>query len=172
MSNRTRVTLSLAVLVLAAATTLLWLVRTGDRPIAGITSAESDQATVASSAVKDDVLAVAEEAASRVYSYSWRSLTADKTAARELLTGGMLAQYDRAMAGVATSSVRTKTVVTAAVVGSALVTATTSSARVLVFVNQSTTADDLDEPTLDLDRVLITLVRAGAQWKVSEFDAL
>lgn len=164
--------LGLAVVVLATAITLLWLVRTGEGPITGITSAESDQAVVASAAVKDDVLAAAEEAASRVYSYSWRSLTKDKAAARELLTGGMLAQYDRAMAGVATSSVRKQTVVTADVVGSALVTATTSYARVLVFVNQRTAAVDLDEPTLDLDRVLVSLVRDSGEWKVSELDAL
>ena len=42
----------------------------------------------------------------------------------------------------------------------------------LVFVNQRTAAVDLDEPTLDLDRVLVTLVRASGEWKVSELDAL
>lgn len=172
MRAQKRVTLGLAVLVLAAAVALLWLVRTGDQPLTGVTSAESGEAVVASAAVKDDVLDVAEEAAARVYSYSWRSLTEDKAAARALLTGGMLTQYDRAMAGVATSSVREKTVVTAEVVGSALVTTSTSYARVLVFVNQTTAAVDLDEPTLDLDRVLVTLVRADGEWKVSELDAV
>jgi hypothetical protein len=62
--------------------------------------------------------------------------------------------------------------VSADVVGTGLVTATSSYARVLVFVNQSTTGDDLDEPRLDLDRVLVTLVRTGGEWKVSELDAL
>ena len=172
MSTQKRVTLGLAVLVLAAASALLWLVRAGDEPVTGVTSAESGEAVVASAAVKDDVLAVAAEAAARVYGYSWKSLTEDKAGARALLTGGMLTQYDRAMAGVATSSVRERTVVTAEVVGSALVTTTTTYARVLVFVNQTTAADALDEPTLDLDRVLVTLVRVDGGWKVSELDAL
>jgi Mce-associated membrane protein len=76
------------------------------------------------------------------------------------------------MAGVATSSRRDRTVVSAEVAGTALVTATTTYARVLVFVNQSTSGDHLDEPTLDLDRVLVTLVRTRGAWKVSELDAL
>ncbi len=172
MTTWERATLALGVLVLAAAIALVWLARTDDRPLSGITTAESDLAVVAAPAVKDDVLAVAEQAAARVYSYSWTSLAEDKAAARTLLTGDMLAQYDRTMAGVASSSQDDRTVVTAEVVGSALVAATSSDARVLVFVNQSTATTDLDEPTLDLDRVLVALVRTGGGWKVSELDAL
>ena len=172
MATRTRMGWGLAVLVLAAATVLLWLVQTGERPATGVTTAESEQAVVASAAIKDDVLEVAAEAAARVYSYGWETLADDKAAARELLTGDMLAQYDRTMAGVATSSRRDRTEVSAEVVGTSLVTTTASYARVLVFVNQSTTGDDLAKPTLDLDRVLVTLVRTGGDWKVSELDAL
>lgn len=172
MTTHKRVAPGLAALVLAAGIALLWLVQSGDRAVTEVTTAESDRAVVASVAVKDDVTAVAEEAAARVYSYSWESLADDKAAARALLTGDMLAQYDRTMAGVATSSVRDRTVVTAEVVGSALVTATPEDARVLVFVNQSTAGEDLDEPTLDLDRVLVTLARERSGWKVSELDAL
>jgi len=45
-------------------------------------------------------------------------------------------------------------------------------ARVLVFVNQRTAGDDLDRPTLDLDRVLVTVRRVDGEWKVSELDSL
>jgi Mce-associated membrane protein len=89
-----------------------------------------------------------------------------------MLTGHMLDQYDRTMAGVGTTSRRDHTVVTATVVDTALVHATTSYARVLVFVNQSTDSDELDQPTLDLDRVLVSLRRVDGDWKVSELDAL
>lgn len=172
VTTQKRVAWGLAVLVLAAATVLLWLTQAAERPVTGVTTAESDQAVVVSAAAKGEVLDIAAEAATRVYSYAWETLADDKAAARELLTGDMLDQYDRTMAGVATSSRRDRTVVSAEVAGTALVTATESYARVLVFVNQSTAADDLDEPTLDLDRVLVTLVRTGSTWKVSELDAL
>jgi hypothetical protein len=168
-----RVALGLAVLVVGAAVVLAWLVRTDDAGSgSAVTTADSAEASVASAAVKDTVLDVADEAATRIYSYSWETLADDKAEARAMLTGDMLRQYDRTMAGVATSSRRDRTVVSADVVGTGLVTATSSYARVLVFVNQSTTGDDLDEPRLDLDRVLVTLVRTGGEWKVSELDAL
>ncbi len=168
-----RLIAALAALALVAALVLAWLVREAvDDPAAGVTTAASEDATVASAAVKDAVQDVASEAATRVYGYSWETLADDKADARALLTGGMLDQYDRTMAGVATSSRRDHTVVTASVVGSALVHASPSHARVLVFVNQSTTRDDLDEPRLNLDRVLVTLERVDDGWKVSELDAL
>ena len=114
----------------------------------------------------------AAEAAARVYGYSWKTLADDKAAARAVLTGDMPAQYDRTMAGVATSSSRDHTIVSATVVGTGVVTSSSSDARVLVFVNRSTTGDDVDTPSLDLDRVLVTLVRTGGHWLVSELDSL
>jgi hypothetical protein len=173
LSTQRRLIAGLGVLVLLAAITLAWLLRgAGDDPAVRVASAASADATVASAAVKDTVLEVASEAATWVYGYTWTTLADDKADARALLTGEMLDQYDRTMAGVATSSRRDHTVVTASVVGAALVHASSSDARVLVFVNQSTTRDDLEEPLLNLDRVLVTLERDGDEWKVSELDAL
>ena len=79
---------------------------------------------------------------------------------------------DRTMAGVTTTSRRDRRVVEAEVVDTALVTASPTYARVLVFVNQRTAGDDLDRPTLDLDRVLVTVRRVDGEGKVSELDSL
>ena len=173
MTTQKRLAAALAALVVVAAVVLVWLVqRAGDAGAADVTTAESDDAVVASAAVKDAVREAASEAATRAYSYTWKTLAEDKADARDLMTEQMARQYDRTMAGVATTSRREHTEVSATVAGTALVTASASDARVLVFVNQSTTGDDLDKPLLDLDRVLVTLVRAGGEWKVSELDAL
>ena len=88
------------------------------------------------------------------------------------MTRDMQRRYDRTMAGVGTASRTDHTVVSAEVVESALVTATQSYARVLLFVNQTTKGRRLDEPLLDLDRVLVTLVRDGDEWRLDELDAL
>ena len=162
----------LAVLVVVAAAVLGWLAL-GTGGNAGLTtSAESSDATVASADTKATVLDVAADATTRAYSYSWETLGDDRAAARELMTRDMQRRYDRTMAGVSTSSRRQHTVVRAEIVDTALVTASTSYARVLVFVNQSTAGDDLDEPTLDLDRVLVTLRHVDGDWLVDELDAL
>ncbi|RYB90543.1 hypothetical protein EUA93_20610 [Nocardioides oleivorans] len=170
--TRTRVVWGLVLLVVVAAVALGWLVRSagGDPPTTA--SAASVDAEVASTAVKEAVRAAASDAASAAYGYSWKTVADDKAAARAMMTPTMQRQYDRTTAGVVAESQRDHTVVTARVAGTALVTASTSYARVLVFVNQTTTDDTLDEPLLDLDRVLVTLQHDGDAWKVSELDAL
>lgn len=172
MSTQKRLISALALTVLVSAAAVVWLVRDSGGPAADVTSAASPEATAVRAEERSSLRRFAAEASTRIFSYSWSSLDADKAEARALMTGDMSAQYDRTMAGVATSSRRDRTVVSAEVVDTALVTATASYARVLVFVNQSTAGADLAEPTLDLDRVLVTLVRTDGEWKVSELDAL
>jgi hypothetical protein len=171
--NQGRWALGLAVLVCVAALTLVWARQDVSDGISPTTSsADAADATVVSGAVKGEVREAATAGAAAAYSYSWRTLADDKAAARALMTPAMQDRYDRTMAGVASSSRRERSVVSAEVVDSALVTASSTDARVLVFVNQSTAGKDLDEPTLDLDRVLVTLHRVDQEWKVSELDAL
>jgi Mce-associated membrane protein len=165
--------LVLVALVVLAATALVWALRVSrDAPATDVSSADAADAVVASPAVKQSVRLSAADGARLAYSYSWRSLAYDKAAARRLMTPAMQARYDRTMAGVTTASRRDRTVVRAEVVDTALVTASTTYARVLVFVNQRTSGADLARPTLDLDRVLVTLRRADGEWKVDELDAL
>ena len=173
MTTVNRWVVVLAALVVLAAAALVWAVRESrDVAAADVSSAESTDATVVSPAVKDTVRERASAGAGAAYSYSWRSLPDDKAAARRLMTPTMRERYDRTMAGVSTSSRRDRTVVEAEVVDTALVTASATDARVLVFVNQRTSGRDLERPTLDLDRVLVTLQRLGGEWRVSELDAL
>lgn len=163
----------LTALVVLAAAALVWVLRdASDDSGADVSSADAADAVVVSSEVKDAVRERAAGAAAAAYSYSWKTLADDKSAARELMTPTMRDRYDRTMAGVTTSSRRDRRVVEAEVVDAALVTASSTYARVLVFVNQRTSGRDLDRPTLDLDRVLVTVQRVGGDWKVSELDAL
>lgn len=138
-------------------------------------TAEADRAAAGSAALKAEVRAAPEDAATKVFSYSYTSLTADKAAARELLTGEMLEQYDDAMAGVVGTS-RTnrtnRTVVSVTVLGSALISVRGDDAKVLVFVNQRTRGTNLEKPLLDLDRAVVTLTGGSGEWKVTELDAL
>lgn len=162
----------LTVLVVVAAAVLGWLVLGAGGTDGLTTSAESSEATVASADTKATVLDVAADATTRAYSYSWETLGDDRSAARALMTRDMQRRYDRTMAGVGTTSRTDHTVVSAEVVESALVTTTSSYARVLLFVNQTTEGDTLEEPLLDLDRVLVTLVRDDGEWRLDELDAL
>lgn len=171
-ATQRRTLTALTTLVVVAVGMLVWLARGPGDPSSAVTTSESAEAVIASAEVKSDVNGAAAKAATRAYSYSWQTLGDDRAAARALMTRDMQRRYDRTMAGVSTSSQSNHTVVTAEVVDAATVTASTTYARVLLFVNQSTDGDDLDEPTLDLDRVLVTLRLVDGDWKLDELDAL
>jgi Mce-associated membrane protein len=162
----------LAGLVVVAVAVLAWLVRDEGGTASAVSTAEASEASVASAEVKADVQHTAARAARKAYSYSWDTLGDDREEARALMTGEMQRRYDRTMAGVGTSSRREHTVASAKVVDTGVVTASESYARVLVFVNQRTSGDDLDTPTLDLDRVLVTLRFVDGGWLIDELDAL
>ena len=173
-TTQRRVAAALAVAVVVAALAVAWLVRErrdAQRPVEANT-AEAARAAVGSAALKAEVRAAAEDAATKVFSYSHTSLTADKAAARELLTGEMLEQYDDAMAGVVGTSRTNRTVVSVTVLGSALISVRGDDAKVLVFVNQRTRGTNLEKPLLDLDRAVVTLTGGSGEWKVTELDAL
>jgi hypothetical protein len=164
---------ALTALVVLAAAGLVWALQgAGEDSGSDVSSADSADAVVVSSEVKESARLGAAAGARAAYSFSWRTLTYDRAAARRLMTPAMRDRYDRTMAGVSTSSRRDRRVVKAEVVDTALVTASPTYARVLVFVNQRTSGKDLDRPTLDLDRVLVTVQRVDGGWKVSELDAL
>ena len=164
---------ALMALVVLAAVALVWVLRdAGDDSGGDVSSAHAADAVVASSTVKESARQGAAAGAHAAYTYPWKTLADDKAAARDLMTPAMRDRYDRTMAGVATSSRRDHRVVKAEVVDTALVTASPTYARAPAFVNQRTSGKDLDRPTLDLDRVLVTVQRVDGQWKVSELDAL
>jgi len=165
---------ALLLAVVGASVAVGWLLRERrdtQRPVEAHT-AEAVGAVVASAELKGEVRAVAEDAAAKVFGYSHKSLTTDKAAARELLTGEVLRQYDSTMAGAVGTSRTNKTVVSVTVLGSALISVRGDDAKVLVFLNQRTMGTDLERPLLDLDRVVVTLADVSGEWKVSELDAL
>ncbi len=169
-----RVCAALAVLVVVAAAVLAWLVahRPGDGSGDDLTSAAQDATRVASAAARDGAQQAAEEAAARLYGYSWRTLAEDRAAARALLTGPMVDRYDRTMAALAPDARREHRVVAATVTGSGVVHVASDYARVLVLVNERTSTAGRPEPRLELDRVLVSLRRVDGAWRVSELDAL
>ena len=136
------------------------------------TSASAPDSVVVSASAAADATAAAERAAGEVLGYSWRTLDEDATTARLLLADELREQYDASIARTADETMRTRTVVEASPVASSVVSVTDSEAKVLLFVNERTTASDLEEPQVELNRVVLTLQRVPGGWLVSEIDAL
>lgn len=163
----------LAVAVVLAAVVLVRMVTDEQEsgPPAGNSAADA-QAHVASEGARTAVLSAASQATQRVLSYSWKSLDADLEGARAVTTGEMREQYDDTMAGIETQTVKNEAVVEATVVSAAAISVSEHDAKVLLFVNQSTVGKHLDQPRVDLNRVVVTLHRDTGDWMITELDAL
>jgi Mce-associated membrane protein len=118
-------------------------------------------------------LAAGERHAVTLLSYDHRHLDRDFARAEAVLTGSFADDYARTTEKVVRPTAeQVKAVVTAEVVSSSVVRASADRVVLLLFVDQTTTSTRLDGPKVDLNRVRMTLTRAGGQWLVSAVDAL
>lgn len=110
----------------------------------------------------------------RILSYDFESFDEGTAEAKRLMTDDFAKEYDDTVALVREDAVDRESVVTAEVVAASVVSATEERVEALLFVNQTTEASDLEEPRVDLNRVVVTLVPAGEpdRWLVADLDAL
>lgn len=116
---------------------------------------------------------VAADSAERILSYDHASYDKGVAAARSLMTKGFAKEYADTVDTVRAEVVETESVVKAEVVAASVVSAEADRVETLLFVNQTTTGKQVEQPRVDLNRVVVTLVRGreGA-WLVSDVDAL
>lgn len=123
--------------------------------------------------------AAAENALGSVLAYDYRHLGADEKRAARFLTDHYQRQKHfaatyrllaRGKDGKPGPAVTTRTVVTAHVLGSAVVDAAPGLARVLVFVNQTSTKDGKN-PVVFQNRVVATMVRSGNAWLIDDLKS-
>jgi len=115
--------------------------------------------------------AAAERALTSVLSYDYRHMEADRDRAARFLTPSYRKQYVKNFDDLLTKgpdgspgpAEKTKAVVTADVLDTAVVDAESDRVRVIVFVNQSSVKGDA-EPTRFQNRVVATMVRRGDSW--------
>lgn len=110
----------------------------------------------------------------RILSYDHASFEEGTGEAKRLMTESFAKEYDDTIALVREDAVERESVVTAEVVAASVVSATRDRVEALLFVNQTTEAADLEEPRVDLNRVVVTLVPAAEadRWLVEDIDAL
>lgn len=125
-----------------------------------------------------DASATAERALTSVLSYDYRHMEADRDRAATFLTPSYRKQYLKSFNDLLTKgpdgtpgpAEKTKAVVTADVLDTAVVDAERDRVRVLVFVNQTSVKGD-GQPTPFQDRVVATMVRHGDGWLVDNIKS-
>lgn len=125
------------------------------------------------SAAQDQALDAARQATEALLSYSPETIDKNVADAKSRLTGEFLARYSNFVDTVVVPAAKERGVKTEANVAKLAVSEMRpGSARVLAFVNQVTTSRDRPTPALATSSVLMTLVRDGDHWLVSQFDPI
>ena len=165
-----RLTLVLAVLVALAGAgvgTLWWRAGHG-------TETAAPNGTLVADDARTEVLVSAADLAQRTLSYDYKSLANDMEVARARMTPAFRKQYDATMAQVRANTTKNKIVLEAVAVSSAIITATEHKAKVLVFLNQTTTAGTGKKANQQASRnsLVINLTRGDGDWAISKLTSL
>ena len=152
----------LVVLIVAASAAGVWQY---------VNQYRSDAAT--NTQAREAAVAAARDGAVAILSYSPDTLERDFTSAKSHLTGDFLSYYNEFTEQVVRpAATEQKVKTTADVTKAALSEMSPTSAKVLVFINQTTASTAKPDPVLTASSVLVTMDKHGNAWLISGFDPL
>ena len=115
--------------------------------------------------------AAAAEGTVSLLSYAPDSLDRDLAAAKLHLTGDFLTYYSKFSDQIVAPAAKQKAVkTTASVVRTAVSQLRPDSAKVVVFLNQTTISTSKPEPTQTSSSVVVSLTKVNGTWLISAFD--
>lgn len=120
------------------------------------------------SAARDSAAIAAKSGVTAALSYNYRSFNSDAAQGEAALTGTFREEYTRLMTKVvASAATQQKAATSADVVSTAVMSATPTTAEVLLFVDQTTTGSSFTGPKLSGSRVVATMDKVGGKWLIS-----
>lgn len=106
-----------------------------------------------------------------MFTYDYKSLSADLARDRTWLTDAFAQKYGALVAKtVEPAAAKTKLVTKATVAGSGVVSGDRNQAKVLVFLDVATQSTDLTQPRLTGSRMVVTAKYVGGSWRISAID--
>lgn len=118
-------------------------------------------------------LGAASDGTVAILSYAPDNLQTNLAAAKSHLTGDFLTYYSKFADQIVAPAAKDKAVNTkAAVKRTAIAELHPDSARVLVFLDQTTTSKDAPEPVQTASSVMVSLTRVHGVWLISAFDPM
>jgi Mce-associated membrane protein len=142
--------------------------------LSGLTGAawyDQHRAEQRDSAIRDS-LAAAPTAAQAIFSYDYRTFDASVTNGRSFVTGPFAKEYAQTTANLKDTATKEQAVVRAEVSAAAVVTATPDRVDLLLYVDQYRRNVNIAGEKVDQNRVTLTMVRVGHDWKVSSASAI
>lgn len=154
---------------LAVLVALLACIALGVGPFTGF--AEVDEVAETNSA-GETAAAAAESSATEILAYNHKRMDADQAAATEYMTEGFAEKYSETFTKVVEpAAAQTRAQVSAEVQGSAVVRAGEDTARILLFVDQTTVSTANDTPQSALNRVQFVMVKESGDWLVDDITS-
>jgi Mce-associated membrane protein len=157
MRKRTLIVLVAAIVLLGAAGGTSWWQHR---------AAEQRDAAVRQSLVAGNA------AAQAIFSYDYRSFDASVANAKAFVTGDFATEYAETTAALKPNAVSEQAIVRTSVSSTGVVSASADRVELLLFVNQYRRNANITGEKVDQNRVVLTLVRVGDEWKVSHAIAL
>ena len=165
----TRASLATLGAALAVLVALLACIALGAGPFTGFS--EVDEAEEAQQA-GETAAAAAESAATEILAYNHQRLEADQDAASAYMTDDFAAKYSETFTKVVEPAAKqTKARVTAEVQGSAVVRSSPETARILLFIDQTTVSTANETPQSALNRVEFVMVEESGDWLVDDITS-
>lgn len=118
------------------------------------------------------VLVAAADLSQRVLTYHHDTFDQDLEVAAARLTPAFREEYDSAMEQVRANTEKNKISQEATAVSSAIISATSEKAQVLVFINQETSSAKTKASQLVRNRLVVDLVREDGDWAIAGVNAL
>jgi hypothetical protein len=133
--------------------------------------AKADNGQVTAASYRTAAMSAAAANTNAILSYSYKSLDANEKAARAVLTGDALKQYDKAMSTAGPKATTSKLTLKGSVLATSLISLTEHQAKLLLFVNGITTTEGSAKQQLNENRVLMTMTRKDGDWIVTTMKA-
>jgi Mce-associated membrane protein len=131
-----------------------------------------DRRAAAAVQAGNDARAAARTAAETLFSYDYRTIDENIKDGKKVVTGKLATDYNATSAIVKPTAIDTKAVVKASVSEAAVVSAASDRVVVLMYLNQATQNKNLKATRMDMNRVRLTLVPVGGEWKISRAEPL
>lgn len=166
VSSRTRLVAALLVVCLLLGGLLWFEVHRSLNP--DLDKAPNGQVT--QSSFRNAAMSAGSDAAAQILSYSYKTFDADREKGEALVTGKAAEAYAQAMDEVADKVATNKLTLKATVLSVGTVSVKEHQAKLLVFVDTSTTREGSQRQQVQQSRLLMTLTRKDGDWTVTQMD--
>ncbi|MFI0404612.1 hypothetical protein [Actinomadura sp. 3N508] len=168
-SGRSRLIAFLGALTVAFGAAAAWLHgQTGE--LTGAASARND--ALSDNGRTAEVKGQITTAVNTAFSYNYADVAKTEKAAREVLTGKAVQQYDQLFALVRRQAPGQKQVLTTTVTDSAVKSLSGDEARLLVFADQRNTRTDKNQTSYSAAVFAVNAVNVNGRWKITTIDTM